>query len=141
MLIGPGLGEVPLREVRIGRLGYDWLCLLSTKNRYRPSILLVDLQNVDATHKAVEVHIHHYGATRVVVHNPAKLIIDPLSNTSFDGFEDASQAMVLSAFVVAKSASASTVDAGGGSFVVSDTTASLRGRGRFFAFDSAKFAL
>ena len=60
------------------------------------------------------------------------LIIDPLVNTSFDGFEDASQAMVLSVFVVAKSAFPSTVDAGGGSFVVSDTTASLRGRGRFF---------
>ncbi len=85
--------------------------------------------------------IRDHGPPRIVVHNPASLVIQPFLDTAPHEFETCWRAMVLSATVLARATLQPMVRGGGGAFVVSGATASLRGSARFAAFASAKFAL
>jgi len=136
---GPGLGNTLLSHFERG--GYKVVGL----NRSLPSttdfdIRVVDLTNEKATNTVIASLIKEYGVPKVVIHNTAQLVIKPLVETTADDFETCWRSMALSAFVLAKSLMQPMVD-GGGTFVVSGATASLRGSANFSAFSSAKFAL
>ena len=77
----------------------------------------------------------------LVAHNTAKLVISAFEDTPNADFEAAWRAMVLSAVNLARAVLPSMVKAGGGSFIVSGATASLRGGKNFAAFASAKAGL
>ena len=137
---GPGLGNTLLSHFE--RDGYKVVGL----NRSLPSttdfdIRVVDLTNEKATNTVIASLIKEYGAPKVVIHNTAQLVIKPLAETTADDFETCWRSMALSAFVLAKSLMQPMVDNGGGTFIVSGATASLRGSAKFSAFSSAKFAL
>ena len=103
--------------------------------------LACDLTDPDETERALRELIGTHGAPGLVVHNTAKLMISPFEETPNDDFEDTWRAMVLSAVNLARIVLPSMVDAGGGSFIVSGATASLRGGKNFAAFASAKAGL
>lgn len=83
----------------------------------------------------------HYGTPRVLVHNPAQLLIKPLMVTSVDDFELAWRSMVLSAINMLHVVLPMMSQSGEGTVIASGATASIRGGARFAAFASAKFAL
>jgi NAD(P)-dependent dehydrogenase (short-subunit alcohol dehydrogenase family) len=101
----------------------------------------VDLSSQQQTHTAIQALIAEYGAPKVVIHNAAHLVIKPLSKTTSSDFEDSWRSMVLSAFNLAQAVMEPMASNGGGTFIVSGATASLRGGAKFSAFASAKFAL
>ena len=137
---GPGLGDTLLS--RFKDRGYQVVGL----NRSLPSktdfdIRVADLTDEQATKAVIDALIKEYGAPKVVVHNTAQLVIKPVAETTSDDFEACWRSMALSAFVLAKSLMQPMADNGGGTFIVSGATASLRGSAKFSAFSSAKFAL
>jgi len=85
--------------------------------------------------------IAEYGPPQVVIHNTAELVIAPFAQTSLEDYRRTWASMVQSAVLVAGSTMQPMVRAGGGTFIVSGATASLRGGAKFSAFASAKFAL
>lgn len=99
---------------------------------------LTDHEMVSAT---VTPLITEFGAPTIVVHNPAHLVIGAFLDTSLEEIEACWRNMVFSAATLAQSTMQPMAQAGGGTFVVSGATASLRGGGKFSAFASAKFAL
>ena len=115
--------------------------LPTTKDASKFDIRVVDLTDETATSSMIQALVTEYGAPKLVVHNTAQLIIAPFSETSSDDFENCWRSMALSAFVMAKSLMPVMADNGGGTFIVSGATASLRGSAKFSAFSSAKFAL
>jgi NAD(P)-dependent dehydrogenase (short-subunit alcohol dehydrogenase family) len=76
-----------------------------------------------------------------VVHNPNNLVIQPLLELNADEFEASWRAMVLTALHLGQAVLQPMVRGGGGAFIVSGATASLRGGAKFAALASAKFAL
>ena len=114
---------------------------------------LADLAAADSHQRAVDLAkstdvetvivdlVGHHGAPKVVVHNPSRLVIGPLAHTSLEQFEAWWRDMAFSAAVLAHATLPRMAEAGGGAFLVSGATASLRGGARFSAFASAKFAL
>lgn len=104
-------------------------------------ILATDLTDADQTQSRVSDLIAAKGAPKLVVHNTAKLVISEFEQTSATDFEETWRAMVLSAVNLAHAVLPPMVAAGGGTFIVSGATASLRGGRKFAAFASAKAAL
>lgn len=100
-----------------------------------------DLTDRDALNATVSDLILDHGAPRLVVHNPAHLVIAGFLDTSLEDMEACWRNMVLSCAALAQCTLQPMVRAGGGTFIVSGATASLRGGNRFAAFSSAKFAL
>lgn len=100
-----------------------------------------DLADQGAVSDAVSDMISQYGAPALVVHNPADLVISPFLETTIDAFEACWRNMTLSAAILAQTVTKAMTDAGGGTFIVTGATASLRGGKNFAAFASAKFAL
>ncbi|MBO6918974.1 MAG: SDR family oxidoreductase [Rhizobiaceae bacterium] len=92
------------------------------------------------TQAAVEAAIEKYGLPKIVIHNTAQLTIKPFLDMDEDEFEHIWRNMVLSAHNLARASMIPMIRGGGGSFIVSGATASLRGT-KFSAFASAKFAL
>lgn len=82
-----------------------------------------------------------YGAPAAVIHNAAEFIVGPFSEQTPARFEQAWRSMVLSAVIVAQATFPAMIAAGGGSFLISGATASVRGGAGFAPFASAKFAL
>ena len=82
-----------------------------------------------------------HGAPKLVVQNTAKLVISPFEDATNDDFEAAWRAIVLSAINLANGVLPEMVDTGGGTFIVSGATATLRDGKNFAAFASAKVAL
>lgn len=137
---GPGLGQALLRRFTLG--GYTSVGLVRSPNeRIDHGIRAVDLSDNDAVNAEIGALIGTYGPPKVVVHSPAQLFIGALADTDPAHFEHCWRSMVLSAFNLAKAVMEPMVAAGGGAFLVSGATASLRGGARFSAFASAKFAL
>ena len=137
---GSGLGHTLLN--RFEKNGYKVVGL----NRSLPlktdfDIRVVDLTDEQATKVVIEALIKEHGVPKVVIHNTAQLVIKPLAETTSGDFEACWRSMALSAFVLAKSLMQPMVNNGGGTFIVSGATASLRGSAKFSAFSSAKFAL
>lgn len=138
---GPGLGEALLRRFAEG--GYHAVGLARTDRTTDDGIEvrganLTCPKTVGAVTKAL---LARHGTPAIVVHNPARLVIGSFSETPLESFEDAWRSMVLSAVILAQAVIPPMVRGGGGTFLVSGATASLRGGAKFAAFASAKFAL
>lgn len=85
--------------------------------------------------------IAEHGAPDIVVHNTAELVIAPFAQTMLEQYQNTWRSMVQSAIILGQATLDPMVRAGGGTFIVSGATASLRGGAKFSAFASAKFAL
>lgn len=100
----------------------------------------VDLTEEAAISKIAEI-ITDYGPPKIAVHNTAELLIAPFAETTLADYQRCWASMVQSAVILAQGVMQPMVRGGGGTFIVSGATASLRGGARFSAFASAKFAL
>lgn len=100
-----------------------------------------DLTDHDMVSSTVAPLVTEFGAPEIVVHNPAHLVIGSFLDTPLEEIEACWHNMVFSAATLAHCTMQPMVAAGGGTFIVSGATASLRGGGKFAAFASAKFAL
>lgn len=137
---GPGLGQTLVSH--LNDQGYTAFGL----NRTAPAgaektTLTCNLTDADEVVGALNDLISDYGAPRVVIHNPARLVIAPFEETTAEGFEATWRAIVLSATHLARTVLPAMVAADGGTFIVSSATASLRGAAKFGAFSSAKAGL
>ncbi|MCY6379787.1 SDR family NAD(P)-dependent oxidoreductase [Hoeflea prorocentri] len=135
---GPGLGSALMRRFEV--VGYHSVGLVRSPSA-EAGILSCDLSDGEAVKAVLQPAIEQYGAPKLVVHNPAHLVISALADTSQADFETCWRAMALSAFNLAQAVMEPMAQAGEGTFIVSGATASLRGGSRFSAFASAKFAL
>lgn len=136
---GPGLGQALLST--LSHHGYKVIGLNRTALPNQTETLARDLRDATIVKQTVRDLVTRHGAPKLVVHNPAKLLIAPFEETANADFEAAWQAMVLSAINLARATLPDMVAAGGGCFIVSGATASLRGGKHFSAFASAKAAL
>lgn len=139
---GEGLGHALLCRFAAG--GYGAIGLCRTLPDGVPAgyeLIPTDLADYAEVQKAVGTAIATHGAPRVVIHNTAELVIRPFLELSGEDFERCWRSMVLAAVYVAKATLQPMVRGGGGVFIASGATASLRGGARFAAFASAKFAL
>jgi len=101
----------------------------------------LNLSDTGAVPPIIDRIIAAHGPPAIVVHNPAELVIAPFAETTLDDYRRAWTSMVQTAVLLAQSVLQPMIDAGGGTFIVSGATASLRGGAQFSAFASAKFAL
>ncbi|WP_271952722.1 SDR family NAD(P)-dependent oxidoreductase [Ruegeria faecimaris] len=101
----------------------------------------MDLTDESAVPSILAQVIAEHGPPKVVIHNTSELIIAPFAETRLADYQRTWGSMVQSAILLAQSTLQPMVRAGGGTFIVSGATASLRGGTRFSAFASAKFAL
>ncbi len=137
---GAGLGQALVSA--LSRNGYVAYGLnRSVPSEAETTTLACDLTNPDETKRVLRDLIRTHGAPGLVVHNTAKLVISAFEQTPNADFEETWRAMVLSAVNLARVVLPNMVDAGGGSFIVSGATASLRGGKNFAAFASAKAGL
>lgn len=139
---GAGLGQSLLQ--RFQSEGYRAIGLVRSLPQEMSDQL--DLRQVDMTESEavtalIAELISNYGPPRVVIHNTAELVIGPFAETTLNDFERCWQSMVQAAVVLAQEVMPPMVRGGGGAFIVSGATASLRGSAKFSAFASAKFAL
>ncbi|WP_299987251.1 SDR family NAD(P)-dependent oxidoreductase [uncultured Ruegeria sp.] len=101
----------------------------------------MDLTDESAVPNILAQVIAEHGPPKVVIHNTSELIIAPFVETRLADYQRTWGSMVQSAILLAQSTLQPMIRAGGGTFIVSGATASLRGGTRFSAFASAKFAL
>lgn len=137
---GAGLGQALL--TRFEAAGFAPVGL----GRSRPAAPVgafhtLDLSDAAVVPDTVARIIAQYGPPDVVVHNVAELVISPFEDGHLGDYQRTWASMVQSAVLLAQSTLMPMVRAGGGTFIVSGATASLRGGARFSAFASAKFAL
>jgi len=137
---GAGLGQSLVRS--FARNGYTAIGLARTVPvGATGTTQALDLSDATLTASALSKLIAVDGAPKLVVHNTAKLVISEFEKTSNAEFEATWQSMVLTAVNLARGVLPAMVEAGGGTFIVSGATASLRGGRNFAAFASAKAAL
>ncbi len=137
---GAGLGQTLVRS--LGENGYNAFGLnRAVPDRGNAATRAVDLADADQAARAVSELINSHGAPKLVVHNTAKLVISGFEATSNADFEATWRAIVLSAVNLARDVLPAMVENGGGTFIVSGATASLRGGAKFAAFTSAKAGL
>jgi len=137
---GAGLGQSLLSRFEVG--GYHVVGLGRSEN---PSGIgeyyQVDLSDAIKAPDVIGKIIRDYGPPKIVVHNTAELVISAFSEALLDDYRRSWDSIVQSAILLGQSTLQPMVRGGGGSFIVSGATASLRGGARFSAFASAKFAL
>ena len=138
---GAGLGQALLRRFQAGSYTAIGLTRSLPEQPTDLELRSVDLTDAEMASAAIDSAIATYGPPKVVVHNTAQLVIQPFAQTTLNDFERCWQSMVKAAVVVAQSVLQPMVRGGGGAFIISGATASLRGGARFSAFASAKFAL
>lgn len=137
---GAGLGQALLARFQAG--GFTPVGL----GRSKPEACIGDFHALDLSDetampgKIAEIIAEH-GAPQVVIHNAAELVIRPFVDAHLSDYQRTWSSMVQSAILLAQGTMQPMVRAGGGAFIVSGATASLRGGARFSAFASAKFAL
>ena len=136
---GPGLGQSLVTSFR--QNGYAASGLNRTVPPGASTTLAVDLTDPGRTKAELGALIRTHGAPKLVVHNTAKLVIAPFADSGPEDFEAAWRAMVLSAVHLAHATLPVMAETGGGTFIVSGATASLRGGRNFAAFASAKAGL
>lgn len=137
---GAGLGQSVLRRFEQGGFAVVGLGRTAPANPVGEFHSL-DLSDADATAATLASIIATHGVPKVVVHNTAELVIAPFNDISLQDFSRTWTSMVQTAFLLGQATLAPMANAGGGTFIVSGATASLRGGARFAAFASAKFAL
>lgn len=136
---GPGLGQHLLRY--LSGQGYNAFGLNRSVSGDFHQTIAVDLADEASLQSAIrEIHCAA-GAPSLAIHNPASLLIAPFAETSVDAFEDVWRSTVLSAVHLARATLPVMATMGGGTFIASGATASLRGGKNFSAFASAKSAL
>lgn len=101
----------------------------------------LDLSDTQVVPSTIDRIIAAHGPPAIVVHNTAELVIAPFAETTLDDYQRTWTSMVQTAVLLAQSVLPPMIGAGGGTFIVSGATASLRGGAKFSAFASAKFAL
>lgn len=136
---GEGLGASLMQK--FSEAGYDPVGINRSKLSGAVDVLQADLSSMKETQAAVEAAIEKYGLPKAVIHNTAQLTIKPFLEMDEDEFEHIWRNMVLSAHNLARASLIPMIRGGGGAFIVSGATASLRGGNKFSAFASAKFAL
>ncbi|MEO0836272.1 MAG: SDR family NAD(P)-dependent oxidoreductase, partial [Cyanobacteria bacterium J06642_3] len=138
---GAGLGQTLLRRFKDG--GYKAIGLLRTLPQDIKDLELchMDMTNTQQASSLINDLISTHGVPKIVIHNTAELVIQPFAQTTLEDFERCWQSMVQSAITLAQNTVQPMVRSGGGTFIVSGATASLRGSPKFAAFASAKFAL
>ncbi|WDG08973.1 SDR family NAD(P)-dependent oxidoreductase [Vibrio campbellii] len=136
---GPGLGQHLVMYLE--RHGYNVFALNRSAIRGAKQTLLINLADKEQVQSAIKKIICSVGAPSLVIHNPANLVIAPFEETTPEAFEQVWQASVLSAVNLAHATLPVMAKSGGGSFIVSGATASLRGSKNFSAFASAKSGL
>ncbi|MEP1942815.1 MAG: SDR family NAD(P)-dependent oxidoreductase [Sulfitobacter sp.] len=137
---GAGLGQAILARFEAG--GFTPVGL----GRTRPDAAVgafhkVDLADPDLVGEKLASIIAEFGPPKVVVHNTAELVIAPFGETTLEDFQRTWTSMVQTPILLGQSTLQPMAQAGGGTFIVSGATASLRGGAKFAAFASAKFAL
>lgn len=138
--VGAGLGQALLARFEAG--GFTPVGLgRSMPERVSGAFHALDLADEAMMPKTIAAIIAEHGAPRVVIHNAAELIIKPFADGHLSDYQRTWGSMVQSAILLAQATMQPMVRAGGGAFLVSGATASLRGGARFSAFASAKFAL
>lgn len=137
---GPGLGQHLLQRFSDG--GYYPVALSrSSTIDIDGTHVHLDLARSEESIAEIQKIISIHGAPRVVIHNTAQLKIASFDETSIEDFEQVWRSTLLSAVTLCKAVIDPMIAAGGGAFLVSGATASLRGGAAFSAFSSAKFAL
>lgn len=136
---GNGLGVSLMKK--FSAAGYDPVGINRSKADGDVDILQADLTSLKESQAAVEAAIEKYGPPKIVIHNTAQLTIKPFLEMDEGEFEYVWRNMVLSAHNLARASMIPLISGGGGAFIVSGATASLRGGNKFSAFASAKFAL
>jgi NAD(P)-dependent dehydrogenase (short-subunit alcohol dehydrogenase family) len=137
---GAGLGQALLKRFEDG--GFTPVGLGRTQPESQVGEFhSLDLSDEQAVPGAVASVIDEHGPPKVVIHNTAELIIKPFSDAHLSDYQRCWASMVQSAVLLAQCTLQPMVRAGGGAFLVSGATASLRGSANFSAFASAKFAL
>ncbi|MEM6618891.1 MAG: SDR family NAD(P)-dependent oxidoreductase [Pseudomonadota bacterium] len=137
---GAGLGQALLRRFASGGFTPVGLGRTAPPNPVG-AFHRIDLADAEAVPQALAGIIEEHGAPKVVVHNAAELIIRPFVDGHLDDYQRTWRSMVQSAVLLAQGTLQPMVRAGGGTFLVSGATASLRGGAQFSAFATAKFAL
>ncbi len=137
---GAGLGQSVLARFEAG--GFLPVGL----GRTRPETTVgafhtLDMADDSAVPDVISGIIAEHGPPNIVVHNTAELVIAPFVDTSLADYQRTWTSMVQTAVLLAQSTLQPMVRGGGGTFIVSGATASLRGGAKFSAFASAKFAL
>lgn len=137
---GAGLGQSILSRFEAG--GFQAVGL----GRTRPDAPVGDFHTLDLSNETtvpdtIAAIIAEHGAPKVVVHNTAELVIAPFLETTLTDYQRTWASTVQTAVLLAQSTMQPMVRAGGGTFITSGATASLRGGAKFSAFASAKFAL
>ncbi|MEL7099293.1 MAG: SDR family NAD(P)-dependent oxidoreductase [Pseudomonadota bacterium] len=137
---GAGLGQALLARCQAG--GFIPVGL----GRSKPDAPVGDFHALDlsdeaAMPKTIAGIIKRHGAPRVVIHNAAELVIRPFVDADLSDYQRTRSSMVQSAILLAQATMQPMVRAGGGAFIVSGATASVRGGARFSAFARAKYAL
>ncbi|MDC0660575.1 SDR family NAD(P)-dependent oxidoreductase [Leisingera sp. SS27] len=137
---GAGLGQSLLARFEDG--GYQPVGLGRTQPENPVGAFHeLDLSNADAvTSEIADITVEH-GPPKLVVHNTAELVIAPFTETTLQDYQRTWSSMVQSAILLAQATLPPMVRAGGGAFIVSGATASMRGGACFSAFASTKFAL
>lgn len=137
---GAGLGQSLMSRFEAG--GFTVVGLGRTRPRTPAGDFhTLDLADIDAVPAKIAEIIAEHGAPKIVVHNTAELVIAPFGETTLDDFQRTWTSMVQTAILLGQSTLQPMARAGGGTFIVSGATASLRGGAKFSAFASAKFAL
>lgn len=136
---GAGLGQALVQGFR--QNGYEAFGLNRSVPSGAEATRALDLTDAAETDRALAELIAAHGAPKLVVHNTARLVISDFESTSNADFQATWQAMVLSAVNLARAVLPAMVESGGGTFIVSGATASLRGGRNFAAFASAKAGL
>ncbi len=138
---GAGLGQSLLRRFQEG--GYRAIGLTRSRPNKSANLDLrqIDMTDAETASALITELISIYGPPKAVVHNTAELVIQAFPETRLEDFERCWRSMVQTAIVLAQSVLQPMVRGGGGAFIVSGATASLRGGAKFSAFASSKFAL
>jgi len=136
---GSGLGQFLINAFEQNR--YNAFGLNRSASPESKKTVITDLTDQGAVSSAFKKIYCATGAPELVIHNAAQLHMAPFADTTPGEFESVWRATVLSAVNVAHEVLPVMVQSGGGTFIVSGATASLRGSAGFSAFAAAKSAL
>lgn len=138
---GPGLGQALMRKLDEQGCHAVGITRSGKTDSSGLDIRGCDLSDPVETGELLKDLVDGLGAPSLVVHNTANLVRGPFAELKLYDFEQCWTAMVASAISLAHGVLEPMAKAGGGTFIVSGATASLRGGRNFAAFASAKFAL
>ena len=136
---GPGLGQYLVETFENNNYNAFGLNR-SSKEGFKKTVL-TDLTNHGRVKSAFKKIYCAAGAPDLVIHNTAQLQIAPFEETTPEDFESIWRSTVLSAVNLAHEVLPVMAKSGGGTFIISGATASLRGGANFSAFASSKSAL